>query len=292
MQGNFGRPLEEFERPFSIDVISGHYILRDRFGPSKHLKRNTGDVTHVGKMKFSSSTPGVRFNYHQISVTIVESRILQLKLNSAISSKNIPIPNIFQDHVGLIPPVIKISIFIHQHFKHIWSNNAAAISALVVSKSDCCHRPQTLHHKIQSRIVQRMCGRSVWQTQCPIQYCTEPMFRWIHWCMMSYTTLRAANRVTMMSQVYSGTTTWKLFLHSNPPFISWTSVEKTMFGSRMLNKTHDRDRKLAPWKQTTVSSLPWRQNDPPRWNWGVRATPSDRKASEMAAKTGGQWRRW
>jgi len=38
--------LEEFERPFSIDVISGRYILRDRwrnlrdrFGPSKHLKK-------------------------------------------------------------------------------------------------------------------------------------------------------------------------------------------------------------------------------------------------------------
>ena len=38
--------LEEFERPFSIDVISSHYILRDRwwnlrdrFGPSKHLKK-------------------------------------------------------------------------------------------------------------------------------------------------------------------------------------------------------------------------------------------------------------
>ena len=38
--------LEEFERPFSIDVISGHYILRDRwrnlrdgFGPWKHLKK-------------------------------------------------------------------------------------------------------------------------------------------------------------------------------------------------------------------------------------------------------------
>jgi len=38
--------LEEFERLFSIDVISGHYILRDRwknlrerFGPSKHLKK-------------------------------------------------------------------------------------------------------------------------------------------------------------------------------------------------------------------------------------------------------------
>ena len=38
--------LEEFERPFSIDVISGHYILRNRwrnlrdgFGPSKHLKK-------------------------------------------------------------------------------------------------------------------------------------------------------------------------------------------------------------------------------------------------------------
>ena len=38
--------LEEFGRPFSIDVISGHYILRDRwrnlrdrFGPSKHLKK-------------------------------------------------------------------------------------------------------------------------------------------------------------------------------------------------------------------------------------------------------------
>jgi len=43
--------LEEFERPFSIDVISGHYILRDRwtnlrdrFGPSKHLKK-TLDMT-------------------------------------------------------------------------------------------------------------------------------------------------------------------------------------------------------------------------------------------------------
>ena len=38
--------LEEFERPFSIDVTSGHYVLRDRwgnlrdrFGPSKHLKK-------------------------------------------------------------------------------------------------------------------------------------------------------------------------------------------------------------------------------------------------------------
>jgi len=38
--------LEGFERPFSIDVISGNYILRDRwrnlrdrFGPSKHLKK-------------------------------------------------------------------------------------------------------------------------------------------------------------------------------------------------------------------------------------------------------------
>jgi len=46
--------LEEFERPFSIDVISGHYILRDRwrnlgdcFGPSKHLKK-TLDTRDVG----------------------------------------------------------------------------------------------------------------------------------------------------------------------------------------------------------------------------------------------------
>ena len=31
--------MEEFERPFSIDVISGHYILRDRFGPSKRPKK-------------------------------------------------------------------------------------------------------------------------------------------------------------------------------------------------------------------------------------------------------------
>jgi len=44
--------LEEFERPFSIDVISGHYILRDRwrnlrdrFGPSKHLTKNTACET-------------------------------------------------------------------------------------------------------------------------------------------------------------------------------------------------------------------------------------------------------
>ena len=44
--------LEEFERPFSIDVISGHYILRDRwrnlrdrFGPSKHLKKTLEDST-------------------------------------------------------------------------------------------------------------------------------------------------------------------------------------------------------------------------------------------------------
>jgi len=41
--------LEKLERPFSIDVISGQYILRDRwtnlrghFGPSKHLKNSTG----------------------------------------------------------------------------------------------------------------------------------------------------------------------------------------------------------------------------------------------------------
>jgi len=32
--------LEEFGRPFSIDVISCHYILRDHFGPSKHLKKH------------------------------------------------------------------------------------------------------------------------------------------------------------------------------------------------------------------------------------------------------------
>jgi len=44
--------LEEFEGPFSIDVTSGHYILRDRwrnlsdrFGPSKHLKK-TLDMKH------------------------------------------------------------------------------------------------------------------------------------------------------------------------------------------------------------------------------------------------------
>jgi len=43
--------LEEFERPFSIDVISGHYILRDRwrnlrdrFGSSKHLKKTLGSI--------------------------------------------------------------------------------------------------------------------------------------------------------------------------------------------------------------------------------------------------------
>jgi len=43
--------LEEFQRLFSIDVISGHYILRDRwrnsrdrFGPSKHC---TGLIMHV-----------------------------------------------------------------------------------------------------------------------------------------------------------------------------------------------------------------------------------------------------
>ena len=43
--------LEEFERPFSIDVISGHYILRDRwrdlrdhFGPSKHLNKTLAPV--------------------------------------------------------------------------------------------------------------------------------------------------------------------------------------------------------------------------------------------------------
>ena len=47
--------LEEFERPFSIDVISGHYILsdrwrnlRDRFGPSKRLKKTlvTDTIRH------------------------------------------------------------------------------------------------------------------------------------------------------------------------------------------------------------------------------------------------------
>jgi len=49
--------LEEFERPFSIDVISGHYILRerwrnlrDRFGPSKHLKKNTGYKYHAVRL--------------------------------------------------------------------------------------------------------------------------------------------------------------------------------------------------------------------------------------------------
>ena len=58
--------LEEFVRPFSIDVISGHYILRDRwrnlrdrFGPSKHLKKNTA---HEGerlkkKTKIMNVTP-------------------------------------------------------------------------------------------------------------------------------------------------------------------------------------------------------------------------------------------
>jgi len=49
--------MEEFERPFSIDVISGHYILRDRwrnlrdrFGPSKHLKK-TLHATHMSSEK-------------------------------------------------------------------------------------------------------------------------------------------------------------------------------------------------------------------------------------------------
>ena len=48
--------LEEFERPVSIDVISGHYILRDRFGPSKHLKKNTGYKYATSKYMFQHFT--------------------------------------------------------------------------------------------------------------------------------------------------------------------------------------------------------------------------------------------
>ena len=54
---------EEFERPFSIDVISGHYILRDRwrnlrdrFGPSKHLKKTL--PLYIIKNKFHTKNRG------------------------------------------------------------------------------------------------------------------------------------------------------------------------------------------------------------------------------------------
>ena len=53
--------LEEFERPSSIDVISGHYILRDcwrnlrdRFGPSKHLKKTLKPGTNFHAFSFPS----------------------------------------------------------------------------------------------------------------------------------------------------------------------------------------------------------------------------------------------
>ena len=61
--------LEEFERPFSIDVISGHYILRDRwrnlrdcFGPSKHLKK----TLHTALLCYTSS------KYRSILFTIYD----------------------------------------------------------------------------------------------------------------------------------------------------------------------------------------------------------------------------
>ena len=53
--------LEEFERPFSIDLISGHYILkdrwrnlRDRFGPSKHLKKTLVTQSAVSSLLLGS----------------------------------------------------------------------------------------------------------------------------------------------------------------------------------------------------------------------------------------------
>ena len=50
--------LEEFERPFSIDVISGHYNLRDRFGPSKHLKKTLCIHIHTELWKGLILKPG------------------------------------------------------------------------------------------------------------------------------------------------------------------------------------------------------------------------------------------
>ena len=60
--------LEEFERPFSIDVISGHYILRDRWrnlrdrsGPSKHLKKTlVATILCCAKLVFMLFTISVK----------------------------------------------------------------------------------------------------------------------------------------------------------------------------------------------------------------------------------------
>jgi len=69
--------LEEFGRPFSIDVISGHYILRDRFGPSKHLKKtlavntaSTKTLMGVRSTSFQAMNKALIFLFFQLGACL------------------------------------------------------------------------------------------------------------------------------------------------------------------------------------------------------------------------------
>ena len=80
--------FEEFERPFSIDVISGHYILRDRwrnlrdrFGPTKHLKKTLlaliMDLSNLWKhcyrhthASFHKVQMNVAYRYQHVTVSL------------------------------------------------------------------------------------------------------------------------------------------------------------------------------------------------------------------------------
>ena len=90
--------MEEFERPFSIDVISGHYILRDRwknlrdrFGPSKHLKKALHICTIVPQrvIPFATqlfSTPGTSSNLHNQAPLFTEIRLLHHGTKASVST--------------------------------------------------------------------------------------------------------------------------------------------------------------------------------------------------------------
>lgn len=58
----------------------------------------------------------------------------------------------------------------------------------------------------------------------------------------------------------------RVWLMWNSPVLStcWASVEKFMQGSRKLNKAHDFDLKLMPWKQASEMFLPCNSIVPPK----------------------------
>jgi len=74
--------LEEFERPLSIDVISGHYILRDRwrnlrdrFGPLKHLKKTLLVTTSCNVMNLCTVT-----THHECACTCFQVTLQRMHI--------------------------------------------------------------------------------------------------------------------------------------------------------------------------------------------------------------------